>query len=302
MKTLLTGLLLAIGVPSWACDACAGVSGNQSLGILPQYSNHFIGFQTQVRQFSSMHPALSDGKPDEHSDETFRMIQFWGKYNAGEKLKLFAFVPYYTNVQWQNNAKTTNAGVGDISVLANIVVFNRSDTSSALKHRFQVGGGIKLPTGKYEKAKTGSELPMMQPGTRSWDFILNANYTVRAEKGGLLCDATYMLTTANPLSYKYGNRLLSNMLGFRSWQLNSLTCILQGGGQFEFALHDYDNFSQKWLNEETGGSMLFGVLGFQAIYKKIGLQCAIQSPLWQKYGNGHVQAKYKADAGFFFMM
>ncbi|RYD55794.1 MAG: hypothetical protein EOP56_14620 [Sphingobacteriales bacterium] len=303
MKNLLTGLLLAVSAPSWACDACAGVSGNQSLGILPQYSNHFVGLQGQIRRFSSVHPALTDAKPDTRTEETYRTLQLWGKYNVTDKLKLFGFVPYNANMQQQQgSAQTTNAGLGDISLIANWVVLKSADTSSYPRHRLQAGGGVKLPTGKFVKSTGSTDLPMMQLGTASWDALLNANYTVRGERTGLLWDATYTLTTPNSLSYKYGNRLLTNMLGFRTWQVGQATMILQAGGQYELALHDYDNFSEKWLNEQTGGSMLFGTAGLQAIYGRLGLQCSYQSPLWQKYANGHVKVKYKADAGLFFMM
>lgn len=304
MKFFLAGLLLfAASAPSWACDVCGGISGNQSLGILPQYSNHFVGVQYQIRHFSSIHPALAEGE-DEYSDEYYRMAQLWGRYNAGKRLRLFAFLPYYTNTQViKDGARVTNSGIGDASVLANYVILSSADTSSAnLKHRLQAGGGLKLPTGKFEKGNGTTDLPMMQPGTGSWDFILNANYTLRGKNAGLLVDATYTVTTPNSSSYKYGNRLMGNMLGFYTWQLSPVTVVMQTGGQYEFALHDYDNFSKKWLNEDTGGSMLFGVLGFQAIYKKVGLQCSVQTPLWQQYGGGHVQVKYKGDMGFFFMM
>lgn len=305
MKYFICCALLCLGVITctFACNVCGCSAGGDYLGILPQYYDHYIGLQYQYRSFHSEHAPLKFGDPYEHSQQYYNMLQLRGHYNLGSRVQLFAFVPYYSNTQKQDGARTTTSGIGDVSALANVVLLRKDAAGSKWQQLLMAGGGVKLPTGKYTGISVLDRegLPNMQAGTGSWDFITNLNYTVRRNKAGLNLDASYTFTTANHEQYKYGNRLNSSLLGFYAFGNNKLKLLPQAGLRYEYTLHDYDNYPKKWLNEQTGGHMLFATAGAQAYYGHWGFQAMYHLPLMQHYADGNVTAVTRTEAGILYL-
>jgi hypothetical protein len=178
----------------------------------------------------------------------------------------------------------SDKGIGDISVLVDRV-WIRTEKNS-WKHLFLAGAGIKAPTGSNigvtDLDRQG--LPNMQAGTGSWDFMVNSNYTLSHHNSGLNVDAAYTFTTANKYNYKYGNRLNIGLLAFHSFKKNKFTILPLAGMRYEYTLHDYDNYSEKWLNDQSGGYICYTTAEVQAYYQKLGLRIACQLPIAQYYG------------------
>lgn len=291
-------LLLATVYTSKACDVCGASSSSQGFGLLPQMTRHFAGLQYQSRSFNSTQEALSETAPATYSKELYQTIQAWGRYSVREDLQLFAFVPYQINQRTSANTTTENRGIGDISVLASYVAVNSADSSS-IKHRLQIGGGVKAPTGKHvgvtELEKQG--LPNMQPGTGSWDFLLNTNYTARVENVGINIDANYTITTLTSDRYKYGNRLATQLSAFYSYTTGSIVLMPNVGLRYDYTLHDYENYDKKWLNTGTGGYISYLTAGVQAYYQNVGIQLSYSKPIVQDFANGNVNAQSNITAG-----
>ncbi|XZF13151.1 hypothetical protein ACTHGU_15295 [Chitinophagaceae bacterium MMS25-I14] len=304
MKRLLQCLLLMFSAvqATYACNVCGCSAGNQYLGILPQFYDHFIGFQYQYRSVHSDHPGLRPTDPKDPGTEYYNTFQVWGRYYIGKRVQLFGFVPYQYNLEVMDGKRTATSGIGDASMLANVIIV-KPKTEKDLQHSLLLGGGIKLPTGRYtgitEMDKLG--LPNTQPGTGSWDFVADGNYTLRYKKTGINLDAAYTFTTANKYDYKYGNRLSTGLLGFYWWQKNKWKLLPQAGLKYEYTLHDYDNYSKRWLNDQTGGSMLFASAGAQVYYKQFGLQCMYHLPLAQNFAQGNVTTIARLETGLFFL-
>jgi hypothetical protein len=286
-----------------ACDVCGCSASNQYLGILPKANLNFIGFQYQYNSFTSDHPSLFEHQPNEHGKDYYNTFQLWGRYNVGKRLQLFAFLPYRYNVQLLDTSRTTSPGLGDVSMLANAMIIKEDATSEGWQQLLLAGGGIKFPTGKYTGITTMDKqgLPNMQPGTGSWDFIVNTNYTVRRKSAGVNVDVAYTITMPNAEKYKYGNRLNAGVLGFYRLKRKGATILPQAGLRYEYTLNDYDNYDRKWLNEQSGGYMCFATAGLQAYVGQFGLRLTYQLPVSQHYGAGYITAWQKVDAGVFFL-
>ena len=82
-----------------ACDICGCTANGQSLGILPQFYQHFIGIQYQYRSYHSQGAMSVDGTAGTSSNEYYNTLQLWSRYYIGKRIQLFAFVPYTSNVQ-----------------------------------------------------------------------------------------------------------------------------------------------------------------------------------------------------------
>lgn len=285
-----------------ACNVCGCTASNQYLGILPQTENHFVGLQYQYRSFTSEHPDEGMNGGSAFSEERYRTFQLWGKANIGKRLRLFAFVPYVINDKKENNALSHTSGISDITLLANVRLMDK-ESSNNWWHNLQAGGGLKLPTGRYDAASVTAAdgLPNMQPGTGSWDFIANANYTIRHKKVGANVDASCTATTTNSSGYKYGNRLSTGVLAFYWWQKNNFSLLPQAGCRIDIAGADYDNYATGNLSDMTGGSQIYAAVGVQAYYKKLGFQLSAYKPLAQHYADGLVKNKFKTEAGLYLL-
>jgi len=286
-----------------ACTVCGSSASNQYLGILPQYHKHFIGLQYQYRGFKSEHPSHESDIQSSFSKEYYSTLQAWERFNVGKRIQLFAFVPYISNLQKANGATKSVSGIGDVTLLANYRLTKNDDLDCEWKHNLQAGGGVKLPTGGYDKqsVQKAEGLPNMQPGTNSWDFIVNANYTLKKERVGVNVDASYTISTPNSLEYKYGNRLSTGVMGFYWQQRKDITLLPQAGIRLDVAGSDYDNYGYRWKNDMSGGTQLFASAGVQAYYKRMGLQLMYHYPLVQDYASGLVNSMSKADAGVYFL-
>lgn len=306
MKQLLFCAVVLINsvVTVQACDVCGCSSGSQGLGLLPQFNKHFVGIQYLNQQFRSTHYPLSGDQPATTSNEYFNTIQVWGRYYLGKRWQLFAFLPYRSTLTTAYDPAVNISGLGDASMLVNYTFLQTPDSSDAIiRQRLQAGGGVKAPTGKYSGVMTleTQGLPTMQPGTGSWDFPVNLNYTVKYRNTGVNLDASYSFTTANKHNYKYGNRLATQLTCFYWLRSNKLSVLPQAGIRYEYTLHDYDNYARKWLNSQTGGSLLFMQAGMQIYYGIAGIRVSYGLPIVQNYAMGNVQAKQRLDAGLMFL-
>ncbi|MBX2906694.1 MAG: hypothetical protein KF744_11690 [Taibaiella sp.] len=299
-----TPLLCAVMLAAYsgkACDVCGCASSGQYFGLLPQASRSFAGVQYQYYKFTTAHPSLFENKREEQSTNFYSTAQAWGRYTLGKRLQLFGFVPYRYNLQESDTITYREHGIGDVTLMADVVFLNSGE---AITHQLLAGGGVKLPTGQYTGVSENDRLglPNMQPGTGSWDAILNANYTMRQGRKGLNVDASYTLTTPNRDHVKYGNKFAAGVVAFRSLHADDVTIIPQIGARYEFALHDYDNYSRKWLNEQSGGYMAFGTVALQANYRRAGLRMIYNLPVSQKYSSGYVYARQKIETSLFILI
>ncbi|MBS1585166.1 MAG: hypothetical protein JSS82_06420 [Bacteroidetes bacterium] len=303
-RSILALLLLTIQMHASACDVCGCSASNQYLGLLPQLHWNFAGLQYEYSSFSSTHPSLFEGLPDEHAADYYNTVQAWGRYNIGKRLQAFAFVPYHFNRDHSDTSHSATSGLGDISFLLDRIMISDKGMGNSWGHQLIAGAGLKLPTGRNMgiTAPDRLGLPNLQPGTGSWDFIINSNYTVRYKKLGLNLDAAYTFTTANKHDFKYGNRLNAGLLAYYSPKpAANITFLPQAGLRYSYTLHDYDNYSKKWLNEQSGGYLLYADLGVQTYYRQFGLRINYQLPLSQYYGAGYVNAGGKINVGIFIL-
>lgn len=284
-----------------ACDVCGCAVSNQTLGLLPQFSKHFIGIQYQYSSSESSHPSLFEGKPNEQSFQTYRTAQIWGRYQLGKRVQFFGFLPYINNVNKEATQVTNSDGIGDATIMANVSVpLPKNERWTRL---LLAGVGIKMPTGQYTGITNAERngLPNVQTGTGSWDLPVNINYTQKVQKWGYNVDLTYILTTANQEQYKFGNRLNSAIVGFYWFEKKSFKIVPQAGIRAEYSLHDYDNYNKKWLNEKTGGTMLFSSFSTQVFYKKVGVKGSIHVPVYQNFASGYVTSKPRIEGGLFIL-
>ena len=285
-----------------ACDACGSSMGNYYFGIMPQFHKNFVGLRYRYSTFDSHFSNISKNFVN---SETFNTTELWGRYYVTSKMQLLAFVPYNFNAQIENGQHKYLNGLGDVALLANYNLINTNistDTSlSLLKHSLLVGGGIKLPSGKYnyhtddpnEVANANFQL-----GSGSLDFMLNAAYTLRYQKWGVNTDINYKINTPNRNAYRFGNRVSGNMSLFYVQRWGNVMLMPNAG---IYAEQSAQNHEQHALVTETGGYLVANTLGIETYFKRLSLGANYQIPLTQNLGEQQIKANNRASVHLSFL-
>jgi hypothetical protein len=170
-----------------------------------------------------------------------------------------------------------------------------------IKHHIMLGGGIKLPTGKFGKlSNNGLLVPNLQTGSGTTDFLANTIYTVRYRNWGIQADAAYRYNLTNHKhSFRFGNRTNAGLRAYY-WHATNKTMLMPFAGLlFEHADKDV---RRGRIKEKSGGEGLYSSLGVQVFFWKMGIGANWSQPLYGNYANGYIQqqARWNAQVQLFF--
>ena len=261
------------------------------MGLMPNFKSKFIGVRYQSINY---HTQLAD-EPDEFSKDYYNTIELWGGFSLGKKWQLLTFVPYQVNTLKSDEGVEHLNGLGDITLLANYKLFDKSSMQSGNKSFAQqlwVGGGLKLPTGKYNIDPNDPEVEIgdanSQQGTGSLDFLLNASYNVSINKFGINTTANYKINTANKDDYYFGNRFNASSFGYYQISLKNAILAPNIGLLYQ---HSAENNLNNQKVDETGGYLAMAATGAEVSFKSITVGANVQLPFSQSFAHGQTEAK-----------
>lgn len=285
-KIVMAGLmgLLFTGVQTaQACDACGCGVGSYQFGILPQQTKNFVGIRYQQKsdKTTPMHA-------DMQSEEFFQTTEIWGRFYPVKKVQVLALLPYNFNEQKLDGETKMVHGFGDALVLVNYNLLNNTDSLyQPVKHNLFVGGGVKLPTGHFQRTVEGSELnPNLQLGSGSLDFVANAMYTIRYDKIGLNTNVTYKYNTENKNDFLFGNKFGAGTVLFSVLKVKEMAFMPNIGFNTELTGKDYQ-YGDKLA--ESGGYVNLVSLGTEVYFKKVSAGITAQKPVSQNLSEGYVK-------------
>lgn len=282
----------------YACDICGCSAGGNYFGILPKFQQNFVGIRYQYQSFHSK-PHQNISENGFASDEHFQTTELWGRYVPNKRLQVFAFIPYKTTKRVEESKTTFVNGLGDITLLANLVIINSDSSCKRFKHLLQIGGGFKVPTGRHEIVRNGLMLNQnIQPGTGSFDFPVNAIYTLRHKKIGFNTEIGYTVNSPNNQHFQFGNRFSTAMRLFY-WKKNKQMIFLPSIGMaYE---KTQANLISSVKQDYTGGKVVLMNTGFDIYYKKISVGIAYKKPVNESTGNGYITSKQRLSANFIYL-
>lgn len=294
-KKIIVSLILVLFtvVSTQACDICGCGVGSYYLGILPQFNKRFAGLRYQ-RNTLRTHLGPSGERTPITADETYQTAEFWAGWNIGSRFRVLAFVPYNFNEREAQTGNGSKNGLGDVALMGYFKLFDHSATvgERLLVQSAWIGGGVKVPTGKYEPTERlaiNDSPNNFQLGTASTDFTLNAAYDIRYNDLGLNANVNYKMNTANKYDYRYGNKLTTNVLAYYKFRIaNSVTVAPNAGVLYETAAKDVEN--EKYAVDVSGGYSLAAVVGVEVALKRLSFGANYQDIRSQNLGGGRVYA------------
>lgn len=275
-----------------ACDICGCGVGSYYIGILPEFNKKIFGVRYQYKTLRT-HIGAGGATTYLTTDESYRTAEIWGGWNIGKRFRVMGFVPFNFNERLNQGVTNNKNGIGDIAFTGyyQLLGQSRSIGNKMLVQSLWVGGGIKLPTGKYEplEKKPGEESAnIFQLGTKSVDFTLNAMYDVRIQDVGVNANVNYKMNTANSYNYQYGNKFSGNVQAYYKFRIkNAVTIAPNTGVLYETAQKDMDG---KYESDVSGGYALTGTAGMEVAFRKISVGGNWQTPLSQNLANEFVKA------------
>lgn len=275
-------MMLTLGHDTKACDVCGCSLGGNYFGILPLYNKNFVGLRWSQAKFHSF-IAATQYLEAQQSDDTYSKLELWGRYYVTKHIQLFAFVPYAFNDMNGTDQVISANGLGDINIMANYVILNTGESKSDFKHILIAGGGVKLPTGKFDLEDKGKIINRnFQMGTGSFDFNLNAVYTLRYKKTGINIETGYKINTRNSDDYLFGNQYRASAQLFYWQALGPVSFLPHAGMNFEQAVKHKEG---DIIQVNTGGSAWLASAGLDIYIKRFTIGVNYQEPVSQKYNS-----------------
>lgn len=288
-KIFLTAILYLLFQQTFACDICGCSSGNYFIGPFPQFRKHFFGTRYSFRSYTSQ----VTGDATQFSKDFYQTVELWGGMNMGKKWQVMAFVPYNINRQHSDDGIKNSSGLGDATLIGNYKLLDTrfSDKhSNRISQQLWIGGGVKLPTGKFAADPTDI-IPDAnnQPGTGSVDFLVNAMYTFHINDWGINSNVNYKINNSAE-SFRFGNRFNTSAFIFRSISAANTTFNPNVGML-------YENLRANKLGDakidDTGGNALFAAAGLETNFSMMAVGFNAQLPVSQHLSNDQTTAKLR---------
>lgn len=291
-RIFILSIIIFSAIQSKACPICGCGVGGFYVGLLPSFNSKFIGIRYQYMRYETH---ITDDA-SQFSHDHYKLAELWGGWTIGNKWQVLAFVPYHFNYLNTDDGIKTKNGLGDITLLANYKLWgsskqNKNDKSMS-QQEFWLGGGIKLPTGKYDVDLSDPETELgdanSQMGTGSLDFIASAMYNVTFNKIGINTSANYKINTSNNSNFKFGNRFTANSFAFYQTHAGKTNLAPNIGVLYENAAINHLN---KGSVEQTGGHVALAAAGLEINRGNVTVGANVQLPFSQNFAEGQTEAK-----------
>ncbi|MDI9337971.1 MAG: transporter [Alphaproteobacteria bacterium] len=294
MKKIIFCFIFYFGAISFikACDICGCGVGNTYIGILPEFKKYIVGVRYRYNALKT-HVGVGGATTYLTTNESYSTAELWGGFYLSKKVRLLLSVPYsFIQRENQGNHSYKN-GVSDINSTVFYEVLNKQTffKNKILFNSLWIGGGLKLPTGKYSSMNDTfvNENNLFQLGTGSTDVAFQAIYDVRLQNIGFNMNALYKINTSNSSLYRYGNKLtLSGQLYYKFSVKNKFSFVPNMGILYEKSQSD-DNRGNP-VNISGGQLTLFST-GIEASYQKIATGINWQIPIQQNLAHGIIQSQ-----------
>lgn len=270
------------------CDACGCSASGGSMGFSSILNSNFIGMRYLNQSYTSRDGIFANSP---WVDENFNTIQIWTKIPVTDKIQVSALIPYHFHSRERSASSESIKGLGDVTLMALYSVYETKKEAAVFTHKLQIGGGIKMPTGKFDEANTsGSVNQSFQVGTGSWDYLLVSEYVIKNKNFGLSNLLNYTFKTENQKQYQFGDQFNYSSMLFYLFDFSKLKLVPQLGlaGEVYAA-----NKQHAMKLPDTSGDVLFSKFGVEVGKGDFSLGVNAMFPINQHLSNSKIEANYR---------
>jgi hypothetical protein len=285
--TALAVFLLVFFEKGRTCDVCGCSVGGTGLGLMAAYHQNYVGFQYQLLPFLST-LAHSDGSSDD-----FHAFEFVTRFRVFRRLNLQLNQPWRLNIRQLPDGNISQNGFGDMKLTGNYIFLNQVELGKNFSLYAEAGGGIKIPTGKYDPdIRTRKNLPEnFNTGNGNWASLFQSSIVLSRRNLGLSLTGSYQLNYRSTNSYRFGNQLSVQGLLFNQFLLNGRCSLTPFGGVFTEKVARDETPNGKYA-PATGSDGRFAVAGLNLKFDEWLVGVAFSQP----YSNAEVEAKGRLSA------
>lgn len=320
-------ILLFMPVIGFSCDFCSvvdysTVTSQSYIGLNYRYSL-FNGYNTfqhdhnftllphqNLRKHFTKNPSFSQIE-NQRDYELFQVIELQANIQVKEKYMVTLSVPYVSNSDYYAtlipqvgaplDTLVYNSGLGDITVR---IAKRRLVERDISTHVFTYGGGVSLPTGRFEIDETKlTGDPRHQPGTGAFTLLATAAYSATFQsRFGVWSNFSYSYSTKSsekkgggvvngnviPLSqeYRFGNRFNNITHGFWVFRFEKIKLFPLLGFQVDHWGQDVRSGEEV---KSTGSTRLLLSGGIDVRVSKLIFRTTLAGPLYQKHGGQQIE-------------
>jgi len=286
MKTPLLILFTLLLTPTVFAQVNNHYSLNMGLNWLLQPTTKYsFGIQHEYNSFAVKYNHVGHSGTNNNYFHTFNVN---GSIKPHKRVQILINLPIHYYVQQTDNGKRELANPGDVSILSQYQLLRTNDsTKKIMKHSLTAGVGIKLPTGRYNMYdETGFYDRYMQPGTGSWDVLLNSQYVIKWGQWGLNTHLNAKISTQGADNYLYGHTLNTGVKAFYWGKGETVSVLASGGLQYNYGSKDV--FMRQY-QPTTGGHLLAANVNADFYIKKFIVGIDVKLPVYSYLGGGDVK-------------
>lgn len=269
------------------CDACGCSASGGSMGFSSMLNSNFVGIRYFNQSYKSTNGLYSNSP---WYDENFNTIQVWARIPMVKKVQISALIPYHFHNRETALGSDEISGLGDVTLLGMYDLYQTHKDSTVFIHKLQIGGGLKIPVGKFDESNNGSVNPSYQVGTGAWDYLIATEYVIKRKKFGLNSMLNYVIKTENQKNYRFGNQFNYASTLFWVYETSKVSVVPQLGIAGEVFENNYQH-NQKVRN--TSGDIFMGKFGFEMGKKNFSFGANIMLPINQNLTGGNVVANHR---------
>jgi hypothetical protein len=274
------------------CDTCGCSASGGSMGFASMLNSNFVGIRYFNQSYKSTDGLYSNSV---WYNENYNTMQIWARVPVSERVQISALVPYHFHNREIATGKQNISGMGDITILALYQLYQTQKDNSLLVHTIQLGGGVKIPTGKFDQANNVSFNPSYQLGTGSWDYLLATEYVVKKKQFGFNTMLNYVIKSENDKKYRFGNQFNYSGTFFYLHENDAFSFSPQIGFAGEVYQENYQ-LGQRLNN--TAGDIFLGKIGFEIAKNKFSVGANVMLPINQNLNGGNLEANYRWSLNF----
>jgi hypothetical protein len=251
---------------TYSCDVCGCGGAANYFGVIPNFSKNLAGLRFQTQKFSYLDNEFNTNQGSVVEEDIFNRTDLWFRLYPKKRIQTLIFIPYQYHQRIESERTTNINGVGDVNLLIHYTIVNYGDSlTKKHKHTWLLGGGVKLPTGKYQQRdQTKAMLPeMFQIGSGTYGYTVQNIYAYRYKSIGVNTDVQYRYNLENELGFKIGNQFAAGFT-FYYWKKFPKYSVLPSIGILIEQIDENEYFGR--AKEATGGASSMASIGVD-IYK-----------------------------------